>query len=270
MKFSLVDYHMHTPLCGHAEGRPEEYARQAVAVGLKEIGFSDHAPLLAHQRDNISMKQDELPEYHRMIETVREQFQGELLLKIGIEADFDPGYENQIRDMLGAYPYDYVIGSVHFLEDWGFDNPEEIKTWARVDVTDIYRKYYRLLRQSAASGLFDILGHVDLVKKFGHLPADDLEDEIRETAAVMKDSGSVIEINTAGLRKPVNEIYPSLSALRIYCQAGVPITFGSDAHQPLDVGRDFIKAVEWAKQAGYKEFVTFKARTIGETRRLTD
>ena len=271
MKISaLVDYHMHTPLCGHAEGAPEDYARQAVAVGLKEIGFSDHAPLLAHERENISMEPEELPEYHRMIKAVKEQFQGGLEIKIGIEADFDPGYENQTLAMLDAFPYDYVIGSVHFLEDWGFDNPDEIKIWEQVDVTDIYRKYYRLLRQSAASGLFDIMGHVDLVKKFGHLPAADLEEEIRATAAIFKNSGIAIEINTAGLRKPVKEIYPSLSALKIYCRAGVPITFGSDAHAPLEVGRDFLKAAEWAAAAGYKEFVTFKARRIAETRGLTE
>jgi len=265
---SLVDYHMHTPLCGHAQGRPEEYARNAVAVGLKEIGFSDHMPLLAHQRDNISMAIDELPEYHRMIEAVRRQFAEQLDVKVGIEADFEPGYEAKTRNILTAYPYDYVIGSVHFLDDWGFDNPEEMTLWDQADVTAVYRKYYGLLRRSAASGLFNIMGHVDLVKKFGHRPAQNLEDEIQETARVFKDSGVAIEINTAGLRKPVQEMYPSLSALRIYCEAGVPVTFGSDAHLPGDVGRDFDKAVDWAKQAGYKEFVTFSGGKIRETRGL--
>ncbi len=261
-KTNLVDYHMHTPLCGHAAGQPEEYVRQAIALGLPEMGFSDHAPLIAHQRDNISMTKEELPLYHDMIRSVQERFKGRMDVKLGIEADFDPGFEDQTREMLAAFPYDYVIGSVHFIDQWGFDNPDEIQGWYHADVTEVYKAYYALLRQSASSGLFDIMGHVDLVKKFGHLPSADIQDEIVETARVFKESGVVIEINTAGLRKPVKEIYPSLPALKIYSQAGVPITFGSDAHQPSEVGMDFLQAAAWAREAGYSEYVVFRQRRI--------
>ncbi len=258
----ITDYHMHTPLCGHATGTPSEYANQAIRVGLKEIGFSDHAPLLSHEDPKITMSFKQLPQYHKMIEAVQHQFKNTLKIKIALEADFIPGYEEKTRALLKTYPYDYVIGSVHFINRWGFDNPDEISEWKRQDVNKVYYRYYELLRQSAQSRLFDIMGHVDLVKKFGYLANEDMTEEIKKTAKVFQESGVSIEINTAGLRKPVKEIYPALDNLRIYCQKGVPLTFGSDAHDPQDVGRDFKQAINLAKAAGYKEYFLFKNRKI--------
>jgi histidinol-phosphatase (PHP family) len=264
----ISDYHMHTPLCGHAVGEPHEYVEQALKVGLQEIGFSDHAPLISHEDPKITMSFRQLPEYHRMIEDVRTRYRGKLGIKVALEADFLVGYEEKTRAMLQAYPYDYVIGSVHFIKQWGFDNPDEQDQWKSKDINQIYRFYYALLRQSAESKLFDIMGHVDLVKKFGHRSSEDMTDEITQTAQVFKKTGVAVEINTAGLRKPVKEIYPSLHALKIYCRAGVPLTFGSDAHDPQDVGRDFSKGVELAKAAGYQEYILFKQRKIERSVKL--
>ena len=198
----ISDYHMHTPLCGHATGEPAEYARQALVRGLTEIGFSDHLPLLAHDVPDIAMSKDELPVYHRMIAQTREHFAGRLTVRTGIEADYVPGYEDQIKALITAYPYDYVIGSVHFIGDWGFDNPAERNRWAQSDINAVYREYYDLLRQSARCRLFDIMGHVDLVKKFGNRPSEGMTAEITATAQAFRESGVTIEINTAGLRKP--------------------------------------------------------------------
>lgn len=258
----IYDYHMHTPLCGHAVGEPAEYARQAVAAGLEEIGFSDHAPLVTYNDPRITMSLDQLPTYYEMIEKVQKEFKGKLRIKMALEADFIPGYEEKTKAILADYPFDYVIGSIHFIKDWGFDNPDDRASWDAKDVNQVYRDYYDLLRQSAASRLFDIMGHVDLVKKFGHRATVDMKPEIIKTAKVFKDSGVAVEINTSGLRKPVKEIYPSLDALKIYCQAGVPLTFGSDAHDPKDVGKDYDKAFTLAKAAGYREYVLFKQRKI--------
>ncbi|MCR4336411.1 MAG: histidinol-phosphatase HisJ [Candidatus Omnitrophica bacterium] len=258
----ISDYHMHTPLCGHAIGEPKLYAEHALKVGLQEIGFSDHAPFVRGPLPGITMKREELPIYYKMIEEVQEKFKGKLRIKMSIEADFIPGYEKQTKAILDDYPYDYVIGSVHFIGDWGFDSPEERKSWDAANVNQVYRDYYALLRQSAQPGLFDIMGHVDLVKKFGARPTEDMSDEVRRTAQVFKDVGVAIEINTSGLRKPVGEIYPSLDALKIYQQAGVPLTFGSDAHEPQHVGCDYDKALAWAKAADYSEYVIFEKRKI--------
>ena len=258
----IVDYHMHTFLCGHASGQPHEYIQAAVAAGLEEAGFSDHAPLVSHDDPTLTMSRDQLPQYHHMIEDVRARFDGQIRVRVGIEADFLEGCENKTREILDGYAYDYVIGSVHYIENWGFDDPKEIAKWKQADVDQVYRQYYLYLRKSAQSGLFDIMGHVDLVKKFGHRPSQTLFEEIKKTADTFKDAGVAIEINTSGLRKPAKEMYPALEDLKIYCERGIPLTFGSDAHQPQEVGMDFDKAAALAKEAGYQEYVLFENREI--------
>lgn len=260
-----ADYHMHTFLCGHASGKPFEYADRALKLGLSEIGFSDHAPLVSHDDPSITMSFDELPHYHEMLETLKTQYaKKNLKIKIGIEADFIPGYEEKTKAILDAYPYDYVLGSVHFIGNFAFDNPKQKDRLQTSNIDKVYLDYHALLRESAACGLFDVMSHVDLVKKFGDRPTKDLSAEIEKTAQVFKNSGVVIEINSSGLRKPVREIYPSLSDLKIYCAAGVLITFGSDAHAPEEVGSGFKEAFELAKNAGYKEYVLFDQRKIVE------
>jgi len=261
----ISDYHMHTYLCGHADGRPQEYAQQACDRGLKEIGFADHAPLVTHREPSITMDFDQLPEYKRMVEEVQSEFKNRLTIKLAIEADFIPGYEEKTREILDMFPYDYVIGSVHYLNGWQFDNPVFMSEWDTLDVNEVYIRYHEHLRMSAESRLFDIMAHVDLVKKFGHRTSSDLSDEIKKTAEVFKQTGVAIEINTSGLRKPAKEIYPSLEDLKVYSDIGVAITFGSDAHGPEDVGRDFDKALQLARAAGYKEYVLFKHRKIEKT-----
>jgi histidinol-phosphatase (PHP family) len=263
-----ADYHMHTPLCGHAIGQPDAYIRQAMRMGFKEIGFSDHAPMAHKPMPGITMSLEDLPKYNAMIIDVRERYVSSISIKIALESDFIPGYENKTKSIIESYPYDYIIGSVHFIDDWAFDNPEAREYWKKYDVNEVYLKYYALLRQSAQTGFFQIIGHCDLPKKFGARPTIDLTDEIKATAKVFKDTGVAIEINTAGLRKPVGEMYPSRQCLKIYCEAGVPLTFGSDAHDPQEVGKDFEKAVEMAKFVGYKEYLIFKDRKIEQKIKL--
>jgi len=262
-----VDYHMHTPLCGHAVGQPEEYVEQAIKVGLSEIGFSDHAPLVTHEDARYTMNASQISLYHQMIERVQKQYKN-FTIKLGLEADFVPGFEKKTKAILDAYPYDFVIGSIHFIDAWAFDDPDERVKWKDKDVDTVYRDYYKLLRLSAQSGLYDIMGHVDLVKKFGHRPLADMTGEVEKTAKVFKETGVTVEINTSGLRKPVGEIYPSLSVLKIYQRAGVPITFSSDSHDPKDVGRDYDKAAALAKEAGYAEYCIFKKRKVERVEKL--
>ncbi len=258
---------MHTPLCGHATGEPSEYVEQALKVGLNEIGFSDHAPLVSHEDARYTMKHAELPVYHRMIEDVQKKYP-KFIVKLGLEADFIPGFEAKTKAILSGYPYDFVIGSIHFIDAWAFDDPDEKIKWKDKNIDAVYRDYYKLLRHSALSGLYDIMGHVDLVKKFGHRATADMTGEIKTTAEVFKASGVTVEINTSGLRKPVNEIYPSLDVLKIYQKAGVPITFSSDSHDPKDVGRDYDKAFDLARAAGYEEYRVFRKRKVERLEKL--
>jgi len=255
------DYHMHTKRCGHATGEIDQYIAEARQKGLLEIGFSDHLPFVTHRDPQYTMALSELPEYHKDMEEARDAHK-DLSIKIGIEADYMEGKSEEIKALVDAYPYDFVIGSVHFIKKWAFDDPREKEKWENADVEMIYERYYNLLQQSAKTGIYDIIGHADLVKKFGHRSKNDLTDLVDQTARVFKETGVCIEINTSGLRKPVKEIYPHSDILKIYNKYDIPIIFGSDAHEPEHVGADFDKALALAKEAGYGEHVVFKQRKI--------
>lgn len=258
---------MHTKRCGHATGEISDYIEEARRKGLEEIGFSDHMPFVTHRDPQYTMDISELPQYHRDIEEARGRT-GDLTIKIGIEADYMEGKADAIRQLVESYAYDFVIGSVHFIKSWAFDDPRQKDRWDKTNVEKVYRRYYDLLRQSALSGIYDIIGHVDLVKKFGHRSREDLHDLVDETARTFKDKGVCIEINTSGLRKPVAELYPEINVLKVYKKHGVPIVFGSDAHAPGDVGADFDKARELALGAGYLEYFVFKDRKVQRTVKL--
>ena len=258
---NMMDYHIHTKRCGHAQGEMEQYVQGGIAAGLEEIGFSDHLPFF-HKRDpGYTMALEELPAYVEDVGKLRDRYP-DIRVKLGIEADFIPGEERQTEALLKAHPFDFVLGSVHFINGWGFDIPEEEKSWKGKDVDQIYRDYFKLLRQTAKAGFFDIIGHTDLVKKFGHRPSRKLSDEIEKTAVTFKETGVAVEVNTSGLRKPVREIYPALEILKLYRRYEIPIVFGSDAHAPQEVGKDFDKAASYAKGAGYSQALIYEKRRV--------
>lgn len=255
------DYHTHTSRCGHAEGTAAEYVEAARRRGLPGIGIADHLPLV-HLRDPVlTMAADQLEGYVEEVLELKERYPGYVLL--GIEADYRPDTVEEVQVMLGEYPFDYVIGSVHYLEDWGFDDPRQEEGFRERDVDDIYRRYFEVLGEAAETGLFDILGHLDLVKKFGHRARATLLGETRSLADRLRASGIVVEINTAGLRKAPQEVYPAPGILSVLAESRVPITFGSDAHTPEDVGRDFRAAVTAAREAGYREYVSLQGEAAG-------
>ncbi len=254
-----ADYHMHTPLCNHAVGEPEEYARRALEAGLGEIGFSDHTPMPTTYDPDWRMTIAQLPEYVEKVLRCRRAFP-ELSIKLGLESDFHPGTEEFVREVIGRVPFDYVIGSIHYLGDWGFDNPEKAHLFEGRDVYPIYEQYYGLVEGLARTRMFDILGHPDVIKKFGHRPSRDYEAlELRALDAVAG-AGMALDINTSGLRRPAKEIYPSLRILKAARARDIGITFGSDAHEPARVGDAFDRAVALAREAGYTHSRRYVAR----------
>jgi histidinol-phosphatase (PHP family) len=256
---ALADYHMHTPLCGHAEGEPIEYARQAVELGLTEIGFSEHCPL-DHSYDTLRMKVQDLPDYLSRIETARKAFP-ELTIRLGIEAEYVSKGMDDLEKFLDQADWDYVLGSVHYLNDWGFDWPEAVTRWNETrDVFAQWELYFALWKKAAQPKLFDSMAHPDLVKKFGFIPKQSCDNLFEDALRVVADLGIAIEINTAGLRKPVKEIYPSARFLQTAFRLGIPISLGSDAHAPAEVGMNFSEAVKLAKSCGYQEYVRFEKR----------
>jgi histidinol-phosphatase (PHP family) len=260
VRVPLPDYHTHTHRCGHARGTAEEYVEAARARGLPAMGVCDHLPLPGHRDPELSMDVSDLPEYVREVEDLKRAYPGYVLL--GIEADYEPSSIDEIRELLGSYRWDYVIGSVHFVDGWAFDDPRQRHTWQDRDVEEVYLRYFELVAEAAETGLFTILGHLDLVKKFGHRPPRPLVDATRTLVERVARTGVAIEVNTAGLRKPVGEVYPDADLLRLLCSGGVPVTFGSDAHAPEDVGRDFDHALESVRAAGYASYAWLGSGTL--------
>jgi histidinol-phosphatase (PHP family) len=248
----LPDYHTHTVRCGHASGVPSQYVAVAKDLGLAGIGIADHLPLLPEHDPELSMQTCDLPAYVDDVQALMCDFPGYVLL--GIEADFRPTTVSEVAALLDSYPFDYTIGSVHYLGTWGFDDPRQMAGYDDRDIDDVWVEYFQLVGDAAESGLFTILGHLDLVKKFGFRPTRTLSVELDLLVDRIARSGVLVEINTAGLHRPAQETYPTLDILRRLRAAGVGITFGSDAHQPEHVGRDFVHAAALAQQAGYEEF----------------
>jgi len=255
-----ADYHMHTPLCRHAVGEPVDYARRAVELGLTEIGFSDHSPMRRDDFDNWRMLDNQLDEYVAKVRFAQQEFP-QLTIRLALEVDYLPGHEGWIRELAARHHWDYFIGSVHYVSDsWDIDNPAKLSEWKMRDTFEVWSAYFERLTLAAESKLFEIIGHADLPKKFGHRPAHDctpLYDTFLTGAAK---AGCAIELNTAGLRKDCKEIYPSRQILDLAFQKGVPITFGSDAHAPSEVGMNFRDALELARAVGFQESCRFSKR----------
>ena len=256
-----ADYHLHTPLCRHAVGEPVEYARHAVAIGLTEIGFSDHSPMPQDDFDNWRMFDRQLDEYVAKVRLAQATFP-QLTIRLALEVDYLPGHEDWIRALAKRHPWDYFIGSVHYVSDsWDIDNPAKLSEWKKRDAFEVWQIYFERLAQAATSGLFEIIGHCDLPKKFGIRPERDCTPLYETFLTAAAQAGCAIELNTAGLRKDCREIYPARNVLELAFQKNVPITFGSDAHAPEEVGMAFPEAVSLAKSVGYLKTLRFQNRT---------
>ncbi len=251
----IADYHMHTPLCLHATGTPVEYAARAAELGLPEIGFSDHSPM-PEFFDDWRMPVEQLPLYFDQVAEARARFP-EMPVRLGLEVDWLEGGESWIADLAGRAPWDYFLGSVHYIGRWNFDHPGEVKKFTEVGVEEAWDAYWRLFGQAARSGFFQIMAHPDLIKKFGHRPAGDLRRFYEPAVQALVDSGAAMEINTAGLFKPVAEMYPSPEFLQLAAAAGVALTINSDAHAPEEVGRAAAEAVALAKECGFTRLARF-------------
>lgn len=254
------DYHLHTPLCRHASGEPTEFAARARELGLTEIGFSDHAPMPKDDFDQWRMPLAHLDEYVEKVRRAQREHP-DLTIRLALEVDYLPGYEDWVRDLAGRYPWDYFIGSVHYVAPpWAIDDPAMRSEWRKHDPTEVWSRYLERVIEAVESGLFDIVGHVDLPKKFGFLPQRDLTPLFEQLMRTVARRGTTVELNTGGLRKDCREIYPSPALVALAHREGVPITFGSDAHAVVEVGADLDQAVALARFVGYTHCCRFAGR----------
>jgi len=248
----MIDLHNHTPLCKHAKGEPEEFIKKAIEKGIKIYGFADHAPMEFDYKYRMSF--DEMDKYEESIKTLKEKYKDKIKILLGYEVDFTPTVDKRVLER----KVDYLIGSVHFLDNWGFDNPEFIKEWDKRDVDDVYKEYFSKIEEMANSELFNIVGHIDLVKVFGHKPKTDIKDLAKTAIKAIKNADMAVEINTAGLRKPVKEAYPSDELLDMVLNENIDITLSSDAHSPEQVGYKLNETIEKLKNVGVSELTYFK------------
>jgi histidinol-phosphatase (PHP family) len=268
----LTDYHLHlrpdAPDASvrdyHDAANVEAFRVVASERGIAELGVSEHVYRFRQALDVWRhpfwerYAHDDIDAY---CEFVRERTD----LRLGIEADFVPGGEERIADLLGGRDFDYVVGSVHFLREGAVDM-DDYSVWdSGRSVEEIWLRYFETIGESAASGLFDIIAHPDLVKYWGttagaRLPAGDLRRFYEPAVAGIAGSGAAVEVSTAGLRKPAGEIYPAPSFLRMCVEAGVPVALSSDAHRPEDVGAGYDRALALLASEGVQQLCVFDHR----------
>jgi histidinol-phosphatase (PHP family) len=254
------DYHTHTPLCKHATGAPADLRQAAAGRGLRELCFTDHCPEPSGYDARHRMALDQVNDYYAGVRALQDGATPDV--RLGLEADYFPGCEGFLGAWLPRQPLDLVLGSVHFIKDWAFDNPDYRKTWESVDLKGVWREYLGLIRALADTRLFDVIGHFDLPKKFGHRLKDrDLKEMAQPTLDHLARRGMAIEINTSGWRRECAEAYPAPLLLSLARERGIPITFGSDAHAPGEIGFAFERALALAREAGYAESLVFRDRT---------
>jgi len=252
-KSTIIDMHNHTTRCNHAEGTIDRYIQRAIEQGIDIYGFTEHAPM--DFDEHYRLRFDEMVEYEADILQARERYALDIDIRVGYEVDWLPNY---IDDRVLHSKVDYLIGSVHFLDKWGFDNPEFIGGYEHRDIDTIYKDYFLAIEDMAKSEYFDIVGHFDLIKVFRFLPKSDIRILASDALKAIKKSGMVIEINGAGLRKPIKELYPSTQLLEEIYSLDIPICFGSDAHSVEQVGYGLSQSYELAKSIGFTKAVTFR------------
>jgi histidinol-phosphatase (PHP family) len=262
----MVDYHMHLrdphERIAHTVEAVERFAESAAGRGVDEIGFTEHVYYFRQTRSVWTLPYQlercvyDLDAYCDAV--VEAQGRG-LPVKLGLEVDFVPGREEELAEALAPYPWDFLLGSVHWIDGAAVD--QEPGIWENRPVAEVWDLYFDALVRAAASGLFDVLSHPDLVKIFGRRPGDgDVARHHARAAEAIGAAGVAVEISTAGLRKPVGELYPDAGLLAACRAAGAPATTASDAHLPADVGRDFDAALEHARAAGYETVTVFDGR----------
>jgi len=262
MKFDLHTHHFR---CGHADGTIEDYIKAGIEAGLQAIGISDHSPYFAHADEQpfpqIAMARGELKAYVDEVLRLKAKYEGRIDVLLGMESDYFPDHIETYRRSYEPYPFDYLIGSVHQTRGVSIFNRNRWKGLDERQRIEEKTHYYELIAQSAQTGLFHILGHIDAMKgyhpSFSDIPAMDAVDN---ALRVIGECGVAIEINTSGKTKDAGGWYPSHEILERALHWGVQVTFGSDAHTPSRVGDEWELVRKRLKEIGFKQWVYFKAK----------
>ena len=259
----IVDYHMHlrnpAEEVEHTLGAVELFLETAAERGVDEIGFAEHVYYFRQTFEVWDLQYQiercvyDLDAYCNVVLDAKQRG---LPVKLGLEVDYVGARQQRLAELIAGYPWDYLLGSVHYIGELSVDGEEPLLLDA-VGVEEAWRLYFETLAAAARSGLFDSLSHPDLVKIFGPRAAS---FDYGPVVAAIADSGVAVEVSTAGLRKPVRELYPHPEFLARCRAQGIPVTLASDAHSPDVVGRDFDRALELLRAAGYETLTVFEQR----------
>ena len=251
----MVDYHTHSILSDGKDSY-EEMVRVAITKGLDEIGFSDHVCL---KPVDWAISLIDIPVMTEQILDLKLKYKGQIKIRYGIEMDYFPGVDTELKELIESLPVDYVIGSVHFIGDWNFDTDQSL--YGKWPNDQLYGEYFVLIQKAAASGLFDIIGHLDIIKKFRIYPESNQSKLFEDTIKIIKKHDLVVELNTGGIDRPCADFSPGLKLLEMCYRHNVPVTLCSDAHNAYQIARHFKSAIDLLTQIGYQEIVGFKNRT---------
>jgi histidinol-phosphatase (PHP family) len=250
-----TDFHIHTKF-SDGKSFPEEYIDAAKNLGIMEIGFSEHLNLGVPGQE-WCMDPELTGEYIATIKKLRKR-RKDIEIRIGLEVDYFPGLEDKISDFISSLDLDYVIGSVHYLGDTTVDSSPEF--FSGKDIDEIYYRYFSHLDLALESGLFDILGHPDLLRIYRNFPSFNPEKLYRNLAEKLVLHDVAFEINTNGKNRPLEDFYPDRRFLRLFREAGAQVCVNSDAHFPARVGQYFDEAYSLLKEAGFTEMCSFSKR----------
>ena len=261
----LVDYHLHLrdpdERINHTADAAERFVERARERGVDEIGFTEHVYYFRQTAEIWDVPYQTarcVYDLDTYVDAVIEAKRRGLPVKLGLEVDYVGERQGRLAELLEPYSWDFLLGSVHWIDGLAVD--QEPGIWDR-GVEDVWRAYFDALAELAGSGAVDVLAHPDLAKIFGQRPANGALHALHEEAAEsIASAGVSIEVSTAGLRKPVRELYPDRGLLQACSDRGVPITLASDGHVPTLVGEDFDQALELVRSAGYETVTVFDGR----------
>ena len=260
----LMDLHSHTVRCRHATGTMEAYVERAVALGLRDFGFSDHSHwMLCANNECYAMQAGELDDYVADVRALQARYDrsGEkpFNIRLGMEMDYIPSRLPLAREVQQRHDWDYIIGSVHNI---GFEQLQQPELYEQWSIDDVCELYFHQVGMMVRDRFCDIIGHLDLPKKMGHRPAGGMLRYIEPLISDLLASGITVEINTSGLDNPAQAFMPGWDVIEALASRGVPLTLGSDAHAPHQVGRHFDQALAGLRKAGVKELVRFERRQM--------
>jgi histidinol-phosphatase (PHP family) len=249
-----IDAHMHTDLSPDSRVPMELYAAQAFERGIPEIALTDHLDFMPGAP---AYEYADYPRRERLIRDLQDRWAGKVRIRFGVELTYESRYEEQIREHLQTHRYDYTIGSAHAMSDGPYARPQVASFAAGKTIAEAVAPYFAEVLGAIRSGLFDTIGHLDQCKKWllpWFAPAEyAAAPELYEPLLVaLVESGTALEVNSSGLRKPEHETYPAAWVVARFRElGGRRVTVGSDSHLPNHFAFGLEEACEIVAAAGF-------------------